>query len=264
MNSFLENIESDLPRQVYIAGFRTIVIDQKYIAETGSYLTNATESMNELFFNGTLYGTIEPLMAGATIPELSAELQQKAGKINAILTINNQNLTITQSDPWNVQFTLTTEFRLADEQGLVSWNRTIISSANVSVEGFEDPFYTLNTQNQVVNIISKTNYTSFVSGSDISNLYAHTVNSYYLATPLAPSYLDRLEGKTTPNAQGIESLVNLQRLSSAGLTVSQKSVVDHIYFSAQNPQAHRITGMPSWFYLDDAHLNTYEASGLAQ
>ena len=64
------------------------------------------------------------------------------------------------------------------------------------------------------------------------------------------------------NVNGIESLVNLQKLSSQGLQVQDKSVIDHIYFSSSNPSKQHILGMPSWFKLDDSHLAAYQASGI--
>lgn len=264
LDVFVKNIEADLPREVYITGFRTLVVSQKKIAETGAYLPNASTAIEELFFNGTLYGTQETLMVGATLPELATTLQERAAKINADLTFSDYTLRVYQESPWEVIFEVQATLIVEDQGELARWNKTEIIRGVVPVDGFEDPLYTLNTQSQIINKIRQTPYTTFVSGSNVTNLNSHATNSYYFANTVAPSYLDRLEGKTTPNIYGIESMVNLQKLSGAGIVISQKSVVDYIYFSSQNPSAHRISGTPSWFYLDDAHASTYGAGSLIQ
>ncbi len=66
---------------------------------------------------------------------------------------------------------------------------------------------------------------------------------------------------TIPNPAGIESLIYLPKLSGAGLEIKDKSCVDYIYFSINNPASHNIQGMTSlsWFKLDDAHLAIYNA-----
>ena len=81
----------------------------------------------------------------------------------------------------------------------------------------------------------------------------------------APSFLSRLQGSTTASPYGIESVVNVQKLSNQGITAEQKSTIDYIYLSSSNPLPKcTIPGMPSWFYLDQNNLNTYQATAIAQ
>ena len=47
-----------------------------------------------------------------------------------------------------------------------------------------------------------------------------------------------------------------------GISIKEKTCVDYIYFSASSPPSHHIQNMPSWFEIDDDHLDTYEVSGL--
>ena len=98
--------------------------------------------------------------------------------------------------------------------------------------------------------------------TDVSNLQKHVDNSLYINSSLAPSFLDRLQGKLSANANGIESLVNLQKLSNQGLSISSKSVVDYIYFSSNNPSSYNINGMYNWFRLDNDHLDIYKVRNL--
>ena len=97
---------------------------------------------------------------------------------------------------------------------------------------------------------------------DVSNLKKHVENSYYINSSLAPGFLNRLQGKLSSNANGIESLVNLQKLSNQGITIKSKSVVDYIYFSENNPVSYPIIGMQNWFRIDEAHLDIYDVRDL--
>ena len=265
MNGLVFSIEENIPRQLKATGFRIIFLFEKRIAETGSYISNLNGTFNEMFFNGTLYGQTNPeiqaLMQGATLPGIISAIQEKANKINVEVNITNPSISITQEDPWRVKIMLNAGIIINDKNNLASWNKTGDIIAYVDVEGFEDPIYIVNTNGLVTNKIIKTPYSTFVSGSDISNLLAHSQNSYYIASTSAPSFLDRLEGINSPDANGIESLVNLQKLSSQGIAVEDKSVVDYIYFSEEDSACNVVpAGMPAWFKLDNAHLLTYQVS----
>ncbi len=266
LNNFIFSIEEDIPRQLYASGFRIIFLLEKNIIETGSYITNLNSAAQELFFNGTLYGGINPdiqaIMEGAKFFDINSSLQSKAAKINAEIEIINPSMSLRQIGPWNVKITLSSTTIIKDKSNLVSWNKTQNISALIPIENFEDPLYLINTNGLVTNKITKTPYTTFVQGNDVSNLYTHSQNSYYTNSTLAPSFLDRLEGKTSASPHGIESLVNLAKLSLQGITIQDKSVVDYIYFSSQNPAACNVqpSGMPAWFKLDNSHLTTYQVS----
>jgi len=71
----------------------------------------------------------------------------------------------------------------------------------------------------------------------------------------------RFEGNlSSSDCCGIESLVNLNKLADAGVSIdSSSSVVDHVYFnSSYNPPATlKPLGCASWFKLDNEHLSKY-------
>jgi len=154
-------------------------------------------------------------------------------------------------------FKVTTNFTMRDKSGLARWDKKQEITAFIPVEGFEDPVYIINTNGLVPRKINRSIYSEFIVGGDVSNLLDHVNKGYYLATSDAPSFLDRLRGDLSPDANGIESLVNLPELSTQGIPTSDKTAVDHIYFSANNPSASTVPGMPSWFKIDSEHLSIY-------
>jgi hypothetical protein len=201
-------------------------------------------------------------MVGATLNDMISTLQTKAQKMNVNITFSFNSLELSQIDPWNVRVRLTANFTLTDKGNLAFWNKTQVIDSLVPIEGFEDPLYTINTQSKVINKINRTVYSPFVSGSDTTNLSEHSTQGYYIANNDSPSFIGRMQGNSLANSYGIESLVNVQKLSLQGIIVQNKTIVDHVYFSASSPTSYRVSGTPSWFRIDSNHIAIYNATGL--
>lgn len=269
LNNFVFSVEKDIPRQLKISAFRIIFLLQKDVIESGSYVADISSAFDEAFFTGTINGKssqeINSIMQGAKFSDIVSSLQEdKAKKINANVSLLSPSITITQDDPWNVKLTLTTNIIIKDLSNLAVWNKTVNISTYVSIQNFEDLLYIKSTNGLVTNKIIKDPYNgTYVQGSDTSNLYDLAQNSYYINSTDAPSFLDRMQGINGQNPNGIESIVNLPKLSSQGVSVQSKSVIDHIYFSSSNPSSCNIlpAGMPSWFRLDNAHFDEYQVTG---
>jgi hypothetical protein len=257
MNNFVFSLKEDFKRQIYITGFRIIYLYEDKIGSTGSPINNLNSSFKEAFYNGTFNGEHQDLLNGILLNDIANSLAEKANKNNLNLTLSAYNLTITQEDPWHVEINILTGISIQDKNNLASWNNTETISAKIDITNFEDPLYVINTNGKVSNKINRTIYHPFVNGSDYTNLTLHNQNSFYIESVTGPSFLDRLEGKTSANPNGIESLVYLPELSAQGIMLKDKSIVDYIYFSNDDPPGANILGMPSWFKLDNDHLAVY-------
>lgn len=239
-----------------------IFLFEKRISEKGIYITNINSTFEELFYNGTLYQEDQTLMQGVTLSGIINSINNKASESNVNVSITNPILSVTQEDPWNVKMVLTTDIFIKDKSNLALWNKTLTTIAYIPITNFEDPLYIISTNGKVANNINRSVNQTFVVGSDVSNLLDHVTKSYYINSSLAPSFLDRLQGINNPNPNGIESLVYLPKLVTQGIPIDTKSAVDYIYFSSNNPTSFQILGMPSWFRIDDNHLDIYQVSGL--
>ena len=262
LNNFVFSIEQDVPRYLYIAGFRTVFLIHEEIVATGSYIGSVEDSFDELFYNGSLNGVEKDLMSGATFDYMVDSFGQFADKVNANISFGVPDVLIDQVDPWNIRVRLNLSMRVYDEGGLVSWNKSMVVDSLVPIEDFEDPMYLIET-GLVTNTIVRSPYEVFVDGVDVSNLSSHVENSYYVASDSAPSFLDRLEGRNVANENGIESFVYLPGLTAQGVSTSDKSCVDYIYFSENNPVHYSVAGMPAWFGIDDedGHVARYGLAG---
>ena len=263
LNNFVFSVEQDIPRYLYIAGFRSIFLMHEEIVESGSYIGSVGDSFEELFYNGSLNGVDKDLMVGATFDDMIDSFGQFADKVNANVSFEGPTGFVAQQDPWNIWIRFNLTMRVYDHGGLVSWNKSVVSDVLVPIENFEDPMYLIGT-GSVTNTIIQSPYEVFVDGADVSNLSSHVENSYYVASDSAPSFLGRLEGDMSADDNGIESFVYLPALTAQGVSTSDKSVIDYIYFSGNNPAHFSVTGMPSWFGIDDedGHVAKYGVGGV--
>ena len=260
MDSFLNSVEKNLERQMYISGYRIIFLAENKITTSGNYI-NVNNFFNEAFFNGTINGVSDDILIGATYNDLNNSLNQKAKKINVEVKLKNSFINISQDDPWNVKFTLVSDFIMQDKENIAKWEKQQIISAFIPVTEFEDPVYVVNTYAKISRKIKTTPYEgNYVNGGDFTNLIEHVSNGYYSANADAPSFLKRLEGSFSSDENGIESFVYIPEISAQGISVSDKSLIDHIYFSSNNPSYSAVSGMPAWFKIDDAHKAKYQIS----
>jgi hypothetical protein len=251
MNHLVKDIGDDASRMISVATYRALVAMEEYIADNTNYLPNVSTYYRELVLNGTLNGTNSTIMENNSFSLWMGRMQDAAADIGLTLNLSMGQIVVDQLDPWNIAGFTNITIILHDSITNATWNVTRSINGSVSVFSFEDPVYRINTLGRVLNTIIATNVTTFVSGTDTSALQAHANNSYYRAWTGAPSFLQRLEGKLSSSSQyGIESLVSIPELQSAGMSTDMKSIVDYIYFSASDPTSCTFSNTPSWLRLD--------------
>jgi len=251
MENFLFSLEENMEREVYITGFRTLFLAEDYATKKGQFIPDVNSFFEEAFFNGTALGNSSDILIGAKYSDMLLFIKQRGESVNVNVSIYNPELTVFHEDAWNIAVLFSFNLTMIDNAGVASWSKQERIKSLISIEGFEDPLYIINSNGKVLYKINKS------SGESLKN---HLENHLYREDSDAPSFLDRLEGKTSSNLNGIESLVDLEEFSKQGLQTKDKSAVDHIYFSSNNPQASNVQGMPSWFKLDNVHISKYNAT----
>lgn len=264
LNNFVFSLQQDLERQVYVSGFRSVFLIEKKIDDTGDFIDNFNLRLRECFFNGTLYNENQDLMNGAKYNDIMSNLNTKARTMNINITITNPEITAIQEDPWNIKVTLKGNITITDLGKLALWNKSLVITSYIPIEGFEDPLYVAGSH-VITNKINRTLSRPFVNGNDVSNLSKHVQGSFYKESIYAPNFLMRFTGNFSSDNNGIESFVNLQKLDESGGIIEHKSCIDHIYFSEDNPPVYSVPGMPPWFLIDDLNdsLTEYGVGGLA-
>ncbi len=253
MDNFLFSMEKNLERQVYISGFRILLVAENEIAVSGDYIDVDT-FFSEAFFNGTVKGEANiSLIQGVTYADVLDSINRNAAKINVRVNISNSIINVSQDDPWHVKFSLISDFVMEDKEGLARWDKRQVISAYIPITEFEDPLFVVNTGGRVSRKITKTFYEeNYVTElGDVTNLKDHVNKGYYAENTYAPSFLKRLEGDLSSDPNGIESFVNIDELRIQDVPVMTKSCIDYIYFTEIDIHHSGVFGMQSWFRIDD-------------
>jgi hypothetical protein len=255
MNDFIDGAKKDLENQLYVSSFRTMFIIQNATLSEEKYFVSSNDvddlksEIARIMATGELRAG-DPkhnLMTGITLPELQTVLDPYANKFNLGILINDGNplnendIIITQDDPWHIKIILTTNIEVTDNDNLAKWeikNEELI--AYLPIRFFLDPVWVINSGE-----FGDTNafWHSFNQSEfdPITQRDLHHQSQKYIAADDAPSFLERYAGDfiyATPNPTGIESLVS----SHVGGVIASRSRVDYEYFN--NINANYDCGVP--------------------
>ena len=262
VNFFLKDVEKDLSKGVFIAGFRTLLSFNELIVSNGTYLDDVDLRFNEAFLGGTLYSKPASLMQDSTFIDWANKISAEADKIDVVFNYTINSIKINQTDPWFIDVSLDLTLDVRDKKNISYWVRDKHLVTSIKITDFEDPLYIINSKGRITNPIIQTSITQFVVNGNVENLLKHANNSYYTAHNDSPSFLMRLEGNLGNSTYGIESLVNLAEFQDQGIAINDRSIVDYIYFGTQNTVNFRINATPSWFKIDQNHLDFYQVTDI--
>ncbi|MBU0666720.1 MAG: hypothetical protein ABIC91_00085 [Nanoarchaeota archaeon] len=265
MNEFIEDVHKDSLRAAYIAGFRTLIALEEHVSSTGEFLTDTNQYFRKAFYNGTIEGSTPEILYQSSFSTYLSRVNEKSGNIDVKINITVIEVNLYQSDPWNVRVDLLTNFSVIDKRGLAEWNYEKNLSTTIPIISLKDPLYSVETLGRVQSFIIPTNITEFVVNNDTDNLKEHIENGYYKTSTEAPNFLMRFEGDLSSNENGIESIVDISLLEKQEDIVIDydRSVIDYVYFGTQATNNKcNIEDMPSWFKIDEEHINDYEINEL--
>ena len=262
VNFFIKDVEKDINKGIYISGFRTLLSFNQFIATNGSFIDDVNSRFKESFLNGTIYQQPLSLMAGSTFTDWANKISAEADKIAIIFNYTINDVKINQTDPWDVDIGLNITLDIRDKRNTSYWLRDRYLTSRISIIGFEDPLYLVNSKGRVTNAIIKSNITNFVVNGDVTNLLVQANNSYYTPHNDSPNFLMRFVGDLGNSTNGIESLVNLDEFSQQGLALNDRSIVDSVYFNNQVTVNYRINSTPEWFKIDQNHLAFYQVNNI--
>ena len=261
MNDFLNSIDDDLNRALYIASFRALITMDDYITNVnksgGRLLNNSASSFKQLMNNGTMENRSEeePLMIDQTMPDWMKKIENISLKIGINTTINMSYISIYHTSPWKVGIKANFSITMDDEKEVAHWDKVISTETDVEIIGFQDPLYA-NRTGGVYRKIEQIDITKW----NVSNLMLFLESGKYTAKSSSPTFLMRMEGNMSGNPNGILTLVDEDDV----LETYNRSSVDFIYWGTQansNQKIHDITddGYEN-FRLDPEHIEHFNAS----
>ena len=277
VNGYINDLEGNYLKSVMMAtGSKTLLSLALYMNSTGSYLSNFDAVFQEVFVNGTINNvridsiTNKDIMVNNTFTNWSNKIIKLASdtlKVNTTIVV--ENASATQTSPWDIDLIL--RVNLSVKSNLAEWNKISTITTSMSIEGFYDPYYIVNTNGLYGKKIRRTN--TIPSQWNITYVRYHLRNGTYVywTNPDAPSYLMRFSNNIIPsNCCGIESIVNPNLITPSDLMDSD---VDYILWnSADNTPCSElykltnpITGGGIWdefmyVKLDFEHLVKYNVT----
>lgn len=257
LDNFMTDAKKDFERAVQIGTFRSVLSLAESDVDSGAFIDDVDAAFSSAMVNATYGNRSLTSVKNATLMDWKTRVQTQASAIGLTLTVTILKTSIQQVSPWTVRGFANATLFLSDDTGLANFTTNYSTSSDVSIIGFEDPLYALNTYGRLTNTINVSPYSDFIVGNDTTNLMLEVTKGYYIEHNDSPSYLMRLEGNLSASPFGIESLVNLTKVAAQDVPIYAKSVVDSIYFSNESPAYAPIAGMPSWFYLDATHALVY-------
>lgn len=253
MNRFLKEVDSDMENAVYISGFRALISLEDHVGMTGDFVDSTSAAFEELFINGTLDGEDAFLMGNNTFTYWLGRIGDQAAATGVNLSVELESVNISHIDPWTVRVSVSATVNLSDSKSTAQWISYKAVFADILIIGFEDPWYTAYTNNNILRRINQTlyegNYTNLVTNT--TNIRDHVDKTFYTNFTGAPSFLMRFENNFNASEFGIESLVDKSVISAYHSCPAETSSVDNIYWRCDNSIVVRQVADWSGFRIDN-------------
>ena len=133
MNSFIDDVEKDIERGLYISGFRSLMSMEQYITNNGIFLYNVNPCFKEAFLNGSINNSQMGLMNESTFINWTQRIKEQAIKLDIIVDFDIHDVTIYQKNPWTVNIDLNVTLNLEDIKKTASWQRPLYITTNISI-----------------------------------------------------------------------------------------------------------------------------------
>jgi hypothetical protein len=178
MNRLFDGIVRDVNKAVDIITKRSISVVVNDVISNGKGASQADQKIEELMVYGTFNGTQEFLMENSTIPDWISRIQAISDQKGYDLVLVVSDIDVKPYDSWNLIVTGNMEVNISEQNGVANISRKVGISNIVSVEGFEDPMYALNTIGRGTNIIESSggDFTEFILSGSGANSYSSGVS----------------------------------------------------------------------------------------
>lgn len=279
INLFIDDMERDMERALYVTSFRAFLGADEYIHKYMKYIDDVNSRLPELILHGTINGELLNATNSSTFTDWTNRITNLSKSLNIEVEFKNIEIEVKQDDPWKINVSLSADASISDFENVIGWNLSVKKSTLIDIgsANFPDPIYFVesldnvgNDSNPLLNRIQRSPYdrlwinetmNPFPTNINVDNLLNHTLGQFYWNNTRAPSYLMRLQGNFSNSTYGIESFVNvinnsnIWEFSDAG---EATCVVDYQFFSTGCVgDKHRVQNMNNRFYLDWDHLRDY-------
>ena len=259
--NFVNSIDYDFERALATSAKSAVVSSISRVISQGQPLADARLSLESLAYNGSFQdsSSVYPSMGSNYLYSWASAMQNLSlyYGLNSTISLSKSNVSVSSAGPFSLSFTadISVFAQPLSNPGAFNFSKKYSASTVVSIAGFEDPLFALNSQGLVSRPFSQ-NESNVVGVAALDQAVAQ---KRYVPNAGAPDFLNRLEGNLSASAFGIETVVNPNEFTAQDLPVHNQSHSDHLYFNSTLPDLGlRVTGSSySWLKLDCEHSVFY-------
>jgi hypothetical protein len=232
-DAYVRQLERDVPRVLFISGYRGLLGLEEHVSTTGEFLTDLPAAFREVVQNGTVEGQPYQVMDEATLEAFQERIAQTALALGLSVRMNLTEVTLEHTGPFTLLVNSTLTINATTLRGDARWDFTSSAESEFSISQLKDPLYAVSTLGRVPAVITPVNQTApyITSGNDTTALQVIFNKTQYVPDTNGPSLLMRFTGDLGPSPYGIASLLDTKELDVQGIGVDQvASVVDYEYF----------------------------------
>lgn len=251
----IQGIEADFERALLSSSRSAAVSAVGKVVNDGQPLSDARVAIRNLVVNGS-FGPGEPVypsMGQNFLSRWTSNMRQLSSAYGLDVTLEVTQVNVSSKTPSSLVFSANLSLFVQPQKEPAAFNftKSYFQQVAVSIEGFEDPLFSLNT-NGVLSRVFSFNATNV---GNISALEAFVSEKKYAPNPDSPDFFYRLEGKLLPSPNGVETIINPNELSAQDLPIHAQSHADHFYFNSTMPNQGRrvLSSTHPWLQLDCPH-----------
>ncbi len=266
--NFVLSIDADFQRALQASAKSAMLSSISEVVSHGQPQANARNALKNLVVTGSSSGSGQayPAMGQNYLQNWASSMQNLSRYygLNSTITVNASNVNVSNYGPFTIVFTANLSVFTTPLVNPQSFNftRNYTARAVVSIEGFEDPFYELNSQGLIARIFVQ-NSSAIANSTQLDSMIS---DKLYVPDSDAPDFFNRLEGNLSASPYGIETIVNINEFIAQDIPIHNQSHVDHLYFnSSLSDKGHQVTSVSnSWLRLDCAHAVLFGVNGTTQ
>jgi hypothetical protein len=245
INNYISQSERYMDSITRIAATKTLNFTIDIMIGNNSFLGNYTEEYVSCMKTGRMKLWNNSVINCPTDSNLTKKVKQfeefSKTRMNLDTTLTVNDVSLTQSDPWNIVVIVNYTIKINDSYAV--WEENKILQSYVDITGYRDPtYYIVNSTNPVFQVrypmyveIEAISATDWVSTP--STIHSLIVRKKYFAWPEAPDFLSRLNNNVAPSGDsGIVSIVSPDFIDESKLPVNfTKLSVDYMYWKNITP-----------------------------
>ena len=282
-NALVEDLLLDFDRGVGVAAVQAFKGASEFAAQNESYLDDVHVRIPELMLNGTVKGTELNASKDSTLTLWTQAVANVSDDLGMNLSFGEISILLKEAGPWQVNITAEMNVSMRDLTAAVAWNFTYLTSylLNITDHNFTDPIYLIegranyesNTGSapaeDMMSVFTRNTYTNWWQNDtsqpppqqvNTSLLQSHVRTYRYRNDTDAPSFLQRFAGNFSASKNGIESFTNMYASPYSpdySVNPSFFCSTDFQFFRSGCTTRHQIINTHPQFYVDDAHLISY-------